>query len=192
LYRWPRSFGPYPQLLIIGEDLTSSVKSRNPILRAPNRPPSRPWLHLEILSLNIMNRTDDKEQPWQSPTLTGMLSVGHSQKSLLFLSVEIAKHFWSLSWIKGEICCIYSNLYHGSCTEVSLGGEVTWDGSLMLNLRWTQLDAVGSSVDLWSVGATWTSHRKWLTCVVVTICWCEMQDLVEGNGKGCDSHSVWP
>ncbi|KAK0141115.1 hypothetical protein N1851_021854 [Merluccius polli] len=35
---------------------TSSAKSRDPILRSPNRPPSTPWLCLEILSIKIMNR----------------------------------------------------------------------------------------------------------------------------------------
>ena len=31
-------------------------KSRNPILRTPNRTPSTPWLHQEILSINIFAR----------------------------------------------------------------------------------------------------------------------------------------
>ncbi|MEQ2170295.1 hypothetical protein GOODEAATRI_034047 [Goodea atripinnis] len=49
---------------------TSSAKSRDAILRQPKRIPSTLWLHLEILSINVMNRISDKRQPWWSPTLT--------------------------------------------------------------------------------------------------------------------------
>ena len=41
---------------------TSSAKSRDPILRSPNRTPLTPWLRLEILSIKIMNRIGDKGQ----------------------------------------------------------------------------------------------------------------------------------
>lgn len=33
--------------------------------------PSAPWLHLEILSIKVMNIIGDEEQPWGSPTPTG-------------------------------------------------------------------------------------------------------------------------
>uniref|UniRef100_A0A3B4ACZ8 DH domain-containing protein n=1 Tax=Periophthalmus magnuspinnatus TaxID=409849 RepID=A0A3B4ACZ8_9GOBI len=50
---------------------TSSANSRDEILWFPNQTPSSPWLRLEILFINIMNRTGDKGQPWRSPTCTG-------------------------------------------------------------------------------------------------------------------------
>ena len=50
---------------------TSSANSRNGIQRPPNLTPSTTWLHLEILSMKIMNRTGDNEQRWWRPTLTG-------------------------------------------------------------------------------------------------------------------------
>ena len=49
---------------------TSSAKSRSEILRPTNWNPSALWLHLEILSINVMNRICDRGQPWQSPNLT--------------------------------------------------------------------------------------------------------------------------
>ncbi|TWW67223.1 hypothetical protein D4764_02G0002640 [Takifugu flavidus] len=49
----------------------SSAKSSDEIIRPPNWTPSTPWLHLEILSIKVMNRTGDKGQPWRSSTLTG-------------------------------------------------------------------------------------------------------------------------
>ena len=50
---------------------TSSAKSRDPILKSPNQTPSTPWLRLEIMSLEVMNKMSYKEQPRRSPTLTG-------------------------------------------------------------------------------------------------------------------------
>ncbi len=50
---------------------TSSAKSGDEIVWSPNRTPSGPWLHLEILSIKIMNRTGDKGQHCRSPTCTG-------------------------------------------------------------------------------------------------------------------------
>ena len=35
---------------------TSSAKSRDPVLRSPNRGPTTPWLRLEILSIKVMNK----------------------------------------------------------------------------------------------------------------------------------------
>ncbi|MEQ2227568.1 hypothetical protein ILYODFUR_038941 [Ilyodon furcidens] len=49
---------------------TSSAKIRDEIHWPPNQTPSSPWLHLEIPSLKVMNRTGDKAQPCWSPTCT--------------------------------------------------------------------------------------------------------------------------
>ena len=50
---------------------TSTAKSRDEIQWLQNQIPSGPWLCLEILSIKIMNRTEDKGQPCRSPTCTG-------------------------------------------------------------------------------------------------------------------------
>jgi len=56
----------------VADRTTSSAKSRDAILRSPNRTLSTPRLHLEILSMKITNHKQnrDKGQPWQSPTPT--------------------------------------------------------------------------------------------------------------------------
>ncbi|MEQ2227121.1 hypothetical protein ILYODFUR_034473 [Ilyodon furcidens] len=53
---------------------TSSAKRRDEIHWSPNQTPSGPWLHLEILSIKVMNRTGGKGQPCRSPTCTGKMS----------------------------------------------------------------------------------------------------------------------
>ena len=60
-----------------------------------------------------------------------------TQKHKLCFSVEIVKHFWSLSRLKGEIVCMYlnvSNLYQGCCTVV----KWVWEEKLceMVNKCW--------------------------------------------------------
>ena len=73
---------------------TSSAKSREAILRSPNRTLSSPRLHLEILSMKITNRIGDKGQPWQSPTPTenefDFLSRMRTQLSLWFYKDRMA------------------------------------------------------------------------------------------------------
>lgn len=48
-----------------------STKSREVILRFQNGKLFALWLHLEILSMKITNRTGDKGKPWRSPTTSG-------------------------------------------------------------------------------------------------------------------------
>lgn len=50
---------------------TPSAKSRDRILRSPGLTPSATWLHLGIVSINIMNTAGDKGQPWLRVTFTG-------------------------------------------------------------------------------------------------------------------------
>ncbi len=50
---------------------TLPTKSRDEIVWPPNWTPSGTWMHLEMLSIKIMNRTCDKGQPCRSPSCTG-------------------------------------------------------------------------------------------------------------------------
>lgn len=49
----------------------SCAKCEDKILWFPNQTTSGPWLHLDILSIKIINRTSYKVQPCQRPTWTG-------------------------------------------------------------------------------------------------------------------------
>lgn len=72
--------------------LTYSTKNSDPILSPANWTPWMPWLHLEILSIRIINRISDKGQPWLSPTLTG-------NRSDLLLAMQTGSQLPLTGWL---------------------------------------------------------------------------------------------
>uniref|UniRef100_A0A3B3TBX0 Sodium/hydrogen exchanger 9B2-like n=1 Tax=Paramormyrops kingsleyae TaxID=1676925 RepID=A0A3B3TBX0_9TELE len=74
---------------------TSSAKSRYVTQKPLNQMPSTPWLHLEILSIKVLNRIGEKRQPWWSPTPTGKKSdilLAIQTKLLLHLHRNLQGH----------------------------------------------------------------------------------------------------
>ena len=87
-----------------------------------NQTPSGPWLRLEILSIKIMNRTGDEEQPCRSPTCTGNRSdlVPVMRSRVLLRSYR-------------------------DCTALSRGPLTLYSRSTFHRMRWTRLNAFSKS-----------------------------------------------
>lgn len=65
------------------DDIIPKQQRHYPLVTILDYYPS--WLRLEILFINIVNRTGDKGQPWQRPTLTYIVKVcptaGHANQT---------------------------------------------------------------------------------------------------------------
>ncbi|XP_037602146.1 A disintegrin and metalloproteinase with thrombospondin motifs 17 isoform X2 [Sebastes umbrosus] len=115
---------------------TSSAKSRDAILRAPNRTLSSPRLRLEILSMKFTNRIGDKGQTWRRPSPTGNV----------FDFVPSIRTQLSLWLYKDQMACNngLSTPYFHSDPRRTLSGDTV--GSLF-QVHKTHVDWMGNSHD---------------------------------------------
>lgn len=98
-----------PALPDIAIRTTSSSKSKDKILRSPKWKASTTWLHLEILSIKIMNRISDKGQPWQSSTFTRSKSDFLLAMLIDYLSEVAPPHLFQIkqNWCQSVVLHFY-------------------------------------------------------------------------------------